>query len=66
MSLNSRRGRDRIIRRQRRSLETEEERELRRSLDRQRHRETQRSLETGQENLQDDTDRSALSWPLEV
>ena len=49
MSLDSRRVRDIIIQRQKRSLETEEEREFRRSLDRQRHRETRRSLETGQE-----------------
>ena len=49
MSLNSRRIRDRTIQRQRRSLETEEERKFRRSLDRQRHRETRRSLQTVEE-----------------
>ena len=38
MSINSRRIRDRIIQRQRRGLETGEEREFRRSLDRERHR----------------------------
>ena len=44
MSLNSRRIRDRIIQRQRRGLETGEEREFRRSLDRERHRETRTTL----------------------
>ena len=44
MSLNSRRIRDRIIQRQRRSLETEEEREFRRSLDRPKNRETRTTL----------------------
>ena len=44
MSLNSRRIRERIIQRQRRGLETGEEREFRRSLDRQRHRETRTTL----------------------
>ena len=44
MSLNSRRIRNIIIQKQRRSLETGEEREFRRSLDRQRHRETRTTL----------------------
>ena len=40
MSLNSRRIRDRIIQKQRRGLETGEERVFRRSMDRERHKET--------------------------
>ena len=44
MSLNSRRIRNIIIQKQRRTLETGEEREFRRLLDRQRHRETRTTL----------------------
>ena len=57
MSLNSRRIRDRIIQRQRRGLETGEEREFRRSLDRQRHRETRTTLTDIEREAQLTSDR---------